>query len=465
MDIYQNREYFINNCYIDLFSILSTANNLIYLSINISSHEKGGIFFLRHTIKSDSFKFINNLKSLRYLKLYYIKFINNILFDLPSLSKLALYFCDNITISKNSLLKLKSFILESTRYDIKEISGGFSELEEIVLNYASNSSDNIKIDYLKNLKYFKGYVKDFLTLESPLLEEVDLGQINSFIYIKEMLEKLNSIKLLKTINLKFMEINDINFPKIKTENLTVTTMHLLLKIVKNEIPLLLDLLYKFPNLLDFYIEINNLGNTKTSKGMLEFIEKPECKIKNIHITLDKKQDLKLYIESYQKLESFSLIFLENQSYINYNMNIKSMFPIFNDKCDVYFKSLKIFNIRIPYNIDFEGLNNLYNNIHNMPNLIEFSFYCETYNIDKDFYVKFMGKILSMKFIKKINIYINKNNDNYTINELKQIFLDIKFNKFFVININKLNDDKSSDSESDNEVDDKNDKKENNCIII
>ena len=72
-----------------------------------------------------------------------------------------------------------------------------------------------------------------------------------------------------------MEINDINFPKIKAENLTVTTMRLQLKKVKDEIPILLDLLYKFPNLSDFYFEVNNLGNIKTNKGMLEFIEKPE----------------------------------------------------------------------------------------------------------------------------------------------------------------------------------------------
>lgn len=462
LDINQNIQYFLSNN-IDLFSFLRIANNLVYLSINIFSYEKIDFSLTKLTINSNSFQFINSLKSLRYLKLYYIKFINSIILDLPSLNKLALYFCDNISI-KTNFAKLKSFILESTRYDTKQISG-FSELEEIVLNYVTNSSDNIKLNFLKNLKYFKGYIKDFLTLESPLLEEVDLCQINSFNYIKEMYDKFNSIKLLKTINLKFMEIDDINFALIKTEKLTITRMHLLLKIIKNSNPSLLDLLSKFPNLTDFFLEVNNLAKILADKGILEFIEKPECKIKNIHITLDKKQDLKLYLESYQKLESFSLIFLENYDNFNSNMNINSMFPIFNDKCDVIFKSLKSLNIKIPYNITFQGINNLYNNINNIPNLTDFSLYCKVNEIENDFYVKFIGNILSMKFIKKVNICLNKN-EKYTINELKQIFLDIKFIKFYEINIYKLYANKSSEIQKDD--DDKKDINQKNidhCKII
>ena len=73
----------------------------------------------------------------------------------------------------------------------------------------------------------------------------------------------------------------------------------------------------------------------------------------------------------------------------------------------------------------------------MPNLIEFSLTFIQEKSKGAFIKKFLRKVLTMKYIKRIYIDIEKESkDYYKIKELKKIFPDINFNIFYEIKIFK-----------------------------
>ena len=91
------------------------------------------------------------------------------------------------------------------------------------------------------------------------------------------------------------------------------------------------------------------------------------------------------------------------------------------------------------------MENFYDNIDKMPNLINFSFSIlygkESKYITKIFIKSFIYKIISLKSIKNIFIQIGHNrycdeNHTYSKDELKNLFPKIDFNKFHKINICK-----------------------------
>ena len=70
--------------------------------------------------------------------------------------------------------------------------------------------------------------------------------------------------------------------------------------------------------------------------------------------------------------------------------------------------MKEFGLNFLSELNFDVINNIYNNIDKMPNLEVFKLYCINDKIEEDFYMKFVYKLL------KLN--------------LKHIWLDIKANK-------------------------------------
>ena len=84
--------------------------------------------------------------------------------------------------------------------------------------------------------------------------------------------------------------------------------------------------------------------------------------------------------------------------------MENTIPIFNDKCNVIFKSLKIFDFQTYTNynnIDFKIIENLYNNLNNMPNLEALFITAVQEKMNEDFYKKFIVKILSLSKLKQI----------------------------------------------------------------
>ena len=441
LDIFQKVDNIenINKLNKNLFSVINIANNLVYLSLNIFNLQKDFINgFRKNTlVNKKSFELINNCNSLKYLKLYYLEFSETFVLKLTSLHKIYLYHCKNISLDKNSFLILKSIILDLTWLDENKLLG-FPELEELLLGIEYNKrKEMIELDYFPKLKFFKGFIKEFLLLESPLLEEVNLAHANSFLYINQAFEKIFTLKFLKHISLNFMELNDDFMQKIKGENKSVTEMNLVIH--NSKCPKLDNLFNKFPNLSELFIELHYyFDDVNPLKEIYEFIEKPECKINKIHIIMNKQQDFKLYLKSYKDLELISFTILENPS-----LDIKNMFPIFNNKCDIIFESLKSFSVKIPYSINLEVIENIFNNIINMPNLTDFSlsFSFNKNNITSLSYRELIRKVLTMKYIKTINIkMLYYDNGNYTKKELKKLYSDINFNKFYEVNIQDISKD-------------------------
>ena len=164
----------------------------------------------------------------------------------------------------------------------------------------------------------------------------------------------------------------------------------------------------------------------------EFIESPISKVKNIQLIIYKHSSFKIFCQSFEKIESI------NFETWGLNENLINLFPLLSDKCQVIFKSLKSFGLIIrAVGLNSDILQNLYNNIDNMPNLINFTFICKPKEMKRKFRQQFLNKILTMKYIKRIDIQISKNRNAYkkfSKDELMKIFPDVNFHKFYEVNI-------------------------------
>ncbi len=142
----------------------------------------------------------------------------------------------------------------------------------------------------------------------------------------------------------------------------------------------------------------------------------------------------LYCNSFENLKEFDL---ESENEI---INLKNI-PFFDKDCNIIFNSLTHFkfseNSKYVMNIDI--LNNLYNNIdkNKFPNLTEFNV-LSSFNQGNMFYKKFIGKIISINSIRKINIQrtTNKCNENFSRKELKVLFPNACLYKLKEVNIEK-----------------------------
>ena len=86
-------------------------------------------------------------------------------------------------------------------------------------------------------------------------------------------------------------------------------------------------------------------------------------------------------------------------------------------------------------INNDILNNIVNNIDNMPNLQHFSFKCFLKDIEEDIYKNYIRKLLSLK-LKYVELIIDKEgyfSRLYTLEELKTICTSIN-----TLNLNKIN---------------------------
>ncbi len=73
----------------------------------------------------------------------------------------------------------------------------------------------------------------------------------------------------------------------------------------------------------------------------------------------------------------------------------------------------------------------------MPNLTDFYFNFNCENINENFYIKFIKKVLTLKSLKKIFININNSINEYLELDLKQLFPEKDFNKYEKVEIYKL----------------------------
>ena len=128
--------------------------------------------------------------------------------------------------------------------------------------------------------------------------------------------------------------------------------------------------------------------------------------------------------------------------------MENTIPIFNDKCNVIFKSLKIFDFQTYTNynnIDFKIIENLYNNLNNMPNLEALFITAVQENMNEDFYKKFVVKILSLSKLKQIYFLIQtdiKKDIPYSEEEIKEIYPNVDFSRYDKIFIHNFKSDEN-----------------------
>lgn len=463
--------------YDPFLSINDLRNSLVYLSINNKEVKyRYGLYppDSEAKINNSIFEKINELTSLKYLKLSDLD-CGEFVLKLPHLKKLSLKNCESIIFDKNTFSELNILVLDMCSninsksllkcpemkecFFFEKYRYGYGEYNSI-LNYSS----------LTKLEKFYGGWKDFVLLENTSLRELTLKDYykyklpkNIFLFEdelekdipseeneKKIFEKICSIKTLKSIDFGTYDGN--SFSKIKMENKSVTKI--IINLDKNEIVHLQRL---FPNLTDLTIKNSSINNN----NLLEIKESLESKIKKFSLPLYIKGDKNFICSSFKKLEAVEFVLNGPE-----NLQIEKTFPIFNNNCNIIFDNLKVFH--------FDGnrkttqlIITIYNNISNMPYLEEFKMTnreikiprrvrtsketkkettLETTiptttlsakeKIDENLYKDFIRKIIHLKFIKKVEIDISYNFQEYTIEELKILFPDANFNAFFEIKIKK-----------------------------
>ena len=411
----------------DFFSSFLTniQNNLVYFSLQSN----------RIKIDPNLLENINNLKSLKYLELISFGFNAPFAIKLNDLKSLKLFYCDNIRfqIENNTFLYLELLDLTNCSFINSNFPIKCPILETCCLkslNYSKIIKYNLIFDFksFNNLKNFSGDSSYLFLLESKILENVNLNEleVNKPNIEKQIIEKLISMKTLKNINFTINRISFQEIEKINGENESVTNMKVY---CRNGNGFLCDLEKKFPQLVSIIANVssrNSQGNYK-----LEIEENPDCKINNLTIRVNSEY-IKLFCQSYEKLESINFNFIGK-------IESKDIFPILNDKCQILFKSLKSFILTHYKDIDSQIIYNIYNNIDNMPNLENFSLYIYKENIDREFFKRFLKKVLSLESIRNLYIDIKSKDkyENYSREELKELFPDINIYKLYRINIPKL----------------------------
>ena len=260
-----------------------------------------------------------------------------------------------------------------------------------------------------------------------------------------MIEKLCSIKSLKKIDFQIYYIIDENEQfNINKKSISVKDMEIKINLKKNKNYNLFGIQNIFCNLTNLTCKIfednsykNNDQIIETKEAKLEIIENPNNKITSFNIIIDKlNSGIKFFIQSYENIESMNFE-------IN-DFNFKTNIPIFNDKCNIVFKSLKKFSLNL-YLSNFDKkkieidskINNLFNNIDKIPNLKEFTFSGFNDMLDEISYKNIIKKILSLKIITSINLEPCPISANYSRKELAELFPDICLNKIKEIRIMKI----------------------------
>jgi len=371
---------------------------------------------------------INSFKSLKVLHLLSIDFDKIFTLRLNDLKMLSISLCNNFAFDETKIFNLEELTLEQQKEGIIKPNSllNFPKLKCFKLKSEKILGKVILSSSLKNLKELSIIPTEFLKLEISSLDKITILESNttSAEIEKQMLEKLLSLK-----NIKFIEIgeklHDEIISTIEKENIFVES----LKANNNY----LKLIEKFPNLS----EINY--NCFDKNNFLEIRENNNFKIRNIQLIGIPKGII--YCQSFEKLISLTLSLNEELKDLN------KVFPIFNEKCTIVFKSLTTFRVSSGYFKKLEYLTNCINNLDSFPNIKILSIFYKSKEITKKIYFNYIQKIFSRKlnviilnidyddYLSNKNYYVN--DYYYTKNELKKIFPNTNFLSYDVIMIKKI----------------------------
>ena len=266
---------------------------------------------------------------------------------------------------------------------------------------------------------------------------------------EKVLKKIISINTLKEIYFRYDNIKCL----LKTygKNYSVKKMTIGLGQDFSEDLTLYIFLQNFPNLSDLTLDTSErqiFNESKKGSKKILLTEDINSKINKLKFILYCNDvTIKFSCQPFEKIECFDM------HYYNYNMDY---FPFFGKKSNITFHSLKTFRLKICpspyfYRITRKFLFQLYNNIDNMPNLIDFNLSCysdiinvdssnikhddiEKFNyIEENFVLRFIEKVLTLKSIKNIHIVFEFGSFFPTI-KLKSLFPKINFKNYYNVEI-------------------------------
>ena len=239
-----------NNYFLEKLFSFNLSNDLVYLSIKLSD--------TNNTIKSNSIKNLNNLKSLKVLSLSDFVFEDVFLLKIKGLYKLKLDLCENISFDEDIFLNIKYLLLNECNIIIQQ--EWIYKLPNIE-NFIIMNMNNVNIEKIfdltscKKLKYLNIDKERFLSIESLKLEKVGLFSYNEKISKESeirILKKLISLTTLKEVEIQLDSICDNDISTIKDENYSVTKMNLYWLNDKDDC-ILYNLQNKFKNLKKYNI--------------------------------------------------------------------------------------------------------------------------------------------------------------------------------------------------------------------
>ena len=254
---------------------------------------------------------------------------------------------------------------------------------------------------------------------------------------KNILEYLLSLKVIKEVNLELSNIRHLEISKLKKINLSLTKIEI--DYIHERLCYLENLENLFPNLTDLFLNLKEKGNIGASN--LEIKENANSKVTNLKIIFNEACNAKVFCQIFTYLTSIDLT-------INRLIKLNNVFPIFAENCKLKFNNLLKFHFSSNLClIDQKILDNIYINIDYMPNLKDF--YLKSYSkvtihdmtVDK-FYKAFIKKILSLKNIKRIEIFLDKyyapveEPRFYSREDIQLLFPNINLNNIFIIKIKK-----------------------------
>ena len=412
-----------NNLILQLFEFLIKQKNLNSLKLNLNKFDQD------YTINNNIFTPLNNLQSLKYLNLEYLNLSDKFIIKLEQLEILKIYYCNNIYFENNvSTKNIKYLCLNNLNKDIDSNDNyNFPNLEELIIYHSKINFNYESLIKLKKLEFEKIMFLENCIKYSPIEEIKQCG--NFFEKEEDEIKLINIIINKKTLNNVNIQLNIISNEKLKEINKTnenILCMNLKLNIYEFDIQYFIKL---FPNLKELNLDTFSLS---AEEECVKFENDDNIKLDTICIRV-MSCDKSIYF-SFKNIKN---IFLLDIDFINIDI-----LPLFNDECNINFDLLERLYIRCMGGFSYtEALENLYNNLDKCKNLKELSIELIT-NIDKEFYLKFIEKIIS----KKLNyflIFIDNeifSDDFYSLKELNEMFPNIKINEYYYnyLNIQKLN---------------------------
>ena len=281
-----------------IFSMKDVLNNLIYLKFE----------FMKGNIKGNYIQSLNELKSLKYLKLTRLNPDDTFELKLNNLETLTLRLCTNIAFKDEISLSLKHLkIKECSLVKItKDNHLQCPSLESCLfqdgegLNH--NQYINLIIDFssMINLKSFVGPSKYFMSLGKSPIEKIKIKIAKDEDYnINDIFQKICGNNTLKEVyfypsnfgnkNLSVQKVNSsiqkIIISERKEDRIFDEERNYNFKEIFSNLIRLLSL---FPNLVDFYLDIYYWNYNFEEEKFKEFIERilKMEKIKKVNIYIE-----------------------------------------------------------------------------------------------------------------------------------------------------------------------------------